>query len=506
MESCLNIFDSDNDGLFGFEDLITLLRSLERLGVVPELNKFRTKNISSPSTDASSKSGEDEISNNTLESTENSDELESISLDNIEYISSKKIAKIAKSMLKDCGLSYKSPLSIEEFTLFMNENVCFKNFILKSLKKDLWSNDSYCSVSKDTAKITPLSDGDKLLDLEHKINKKSRRCESFVYPIGIEGDWFIDGIEKIAIKGNLLKKGRQGGLKKRFFYIRGSLMYYYLDNKSSIPRGIMYLPGKLFKKDMIKGKYWINVYTYDNSFEHKRFVAASKEERDEWYEAMLKGAKNRDITELYSLKETLGVGKFSTVRKGYLKTDDSKMAAIKIISKKNLSQIDKEYIINELSVLKTLNHPSIPKIFGVHETPEKLFIVMELIKGGELFDYLIQAKHLNVEESTKIVYRLASILKYLNELKIMHRDLKCENILISKNGEGKLKKIYLIDFGLAKFLDSRFEVTSKLGTLGYCAPEVILKESYNESVDVWGLGIVYYLLLCGRLPFDTFSF
>lgn len=358
-------------------------------------------------------------------------------------------------------------------------------------------------MNKDTAKITPVFTEDKLLDIDHHTNKKSRRCESFAYPIGIEGSGFFDDFDKVAIKGTLLKKGRKGGLKKRFFYIKGSLMYYYLDTKSSVPRGIMYLPGKLLKKDVFKGKHWINVYTYDNSFEHKKFIAPSKEERDQWYEAMLKGANNKDITEQYLLKETLGVGKFSTVRKGYLKTNESKTAAIKIISKKNLTENDKEYIVNELSILKTINHPSIPKIFGVHETPEKLYIVMELIKEGELFDYLVNARHLNAEESTKIAYNLAKIIKYLKELKIMHRDLKCENILISKNGAGKLKKIYLIDFGLAKFLDSRFEVTNKLGTLGYCAPEVILKESYNESVDVWGLGIVYYLLLSGRLPFDS---
>lgn len=110
-------------------------------------------------------------------------------------------------------------------------------------------------MNKDTAKITPVFTEDKLLDIDHHTNKKSRRCESFAYPIGIEGSGFFDDFDKVAIKGTLLKKGRKGGLKKRFFYIKGSLMYYYLDTKSSVPRGIMYLPGKLLKKDVFKGKH-----------------------------------------------------------------------------------------------------------------------------------------------------------------------------------------------------------------------------------------------------------
>ena len=110
-------------------------------------------------------------------------------------------------------------------------------------------------MSKDSSKVSPFSGGDKLLDIEHKVRSKTRRCESFNYPMGIEGAGFFDDIDKVTIKGNLLKKGRKGGLKKRFFYIKGSLMYYYIDTKSSIPRGVMYLPGKLFKKDTLKGKH-----------------------------------------------------------------------------------------------------------------------------------------------------------------------------------------------------------------------------------------------------------
>lgn len=136
----------------------------------------------------------------------------------------------------------------------MKENLCINNFVLKCIKKDLWTHGSFCSLNKDTAKITPVLASDNLLDIDQQVSKNSRRCESFAYRMDTEESGFFDDFGKITIKGALLKKGRKGGLKKRFFYIKGSLMYYYLDSKSPVPRGIMYLPGKLLKKDVFRGK------------------------------------------------------------------------------------------------------------------------------------------------------------------------------------------------------------------------------------------------------------
>ena len=306
-----------------------------------------------------------------------------------------------------------------------------------------------------------------------------------------------------TMAGILKKKGRKsGGMKKRYYEIKGNLMYYYLKKGDHQPRGLMYLPNKLMSQQFSKGKFYIKIYSYDSTTEYKTLFASSKAECEEWYTKMLKGAGNEDITLKYKMKETLGVGKFSTVRKGYLRSDESQQVAIKIVSKKYITEKEKEYIFNELAVLKLMNHPGIPKLYEIYETHEKMFIVMENIKDGELFDYLIESRKLPFKEATKAIIQLMKILKYLKELKIMHRDIKTENILLKLNKNGLMKKIYLIDFGLARFIDSRESVTQKLGTIGYCAPEVILKNDYNEAVDMWSVGIVYYLLLIGSLPFD----
>lgn len=290
-------------------------------------------------------------------------------------------------------------------------------------------------------------------------------------------------------------------MKRRFYEIKGNFMYYYVKEGDDKPNGIMYLPNKLLSQEKSKGKFMIKIYSYDAQEEYKRIFASSEIECDIWFNAMQKASKNEDITKIYKMKETLGVGKFSTVRKAYLIQDETQCVAVKVIAKKNLNEKELDYMTNEMAALNVINHPNIPKVISKFETPDKLYIVMENIKDGELFGYLIDSDKLPFEEATYVIHKLLTIVKYLDELKIMHRDIKTENMLIKKK-RGLISKIYLIDFGLAKFVDSREIVDQKLGTLGYCAPEVITKTPYNQSVDMWSIGIIYFLLLTGTLPFD----
>lgn len=509
MSALFNIFDSDNDGYFGLDDLITLLRSFEKNRIVPQLNKPTLRHASSSTSDSSGGKTDVESGNSSkeVETISSSEDLPETVLDSQPYFSSKKIKSIAKKMLKNSGFDSKSLLDITDFSGFMNDHMCFQNAMYLAMKPELWSEVDMKKVNtRDPANVNAFERKTKMYLSEGRPKHISRKSQSFNDNLNENGVGFFSNRIHPQIEGILRKKGRKcGTLKKRHYYIKDNVMYYYSKKRDSVPSGIMYLPNKLFKQAEVNGKHCIKIFTYDSSFEHKCFYASSEAECDEWYEAMLKASNNPDITMKFRMKETLGVGKFSTVRKAYSKRDESYSVAIKIVSKKSLTPIEMEYILNEVSILKTIHHPGVPKVLGIHETPEKLFIVMELIKGGELFDYLVESKSLKVEEATDVLYSLLKVLKYLKELKVMHRDVKTENILITKDKRAMLKKIYLTDFGLARYVDSREKVTNKLGTLGYCAPEVILKEPYNEAVDVWGAGMVYYLLLTGKLPFDDKS-
>jgi tRNA A-37 threonylcarbamoyl transferase component Bud32/Ca2+-binding EF-hand superfamily protein len=501
MEALFEIFDSDNDGYFGLNDLITLLRTYETSQIVPQLRSHLQRNNEfSENSDSHTDASSDKSSKSVM-TAESDDSIPEIILDTPEYITSKKMKKIATKMMKDCGFDSDSFLNFEEFAEFISKNSCFQNSVILATHPELWSQISEIDLSSN--KSNSRFQNMRSVIMASGINlRKHSRVNSISESTAVGENGYFSKLGDHLISGALRKKGRKsGGLKKRFYVIKGNFMYYFSKNSDVLPSGVMFLPNKLFQQTVINGKHCIKVFTYDSSFMHKVFYASYKEECSNWMEAMLKASNNSDILNKYKMKETLGVGKFSTVRKAYLKSDESKTFAIKIVSKSTLDEKEREYILNELSVLKTINHPNIPKVFSFHETHEKMYIVMEHIEGGELFDYLVDSDSLPYDEALLVTHKLVKVLKYLKECKVMHRDVKTENILITKNGRRHLKKIYLIDFGLARYLDSREKVNSKVGTMGYCAPEVITKDPYNESVDVWAVGVVLYLLLVGKLPF-----
>ena len=506
IKAFFEIFDTDNDGYFSVEDLVTVIRSFDNKGIIPDLNKMKQKTfdnkkeLSDCATSGSSKS---------ITSEESSDEASEEAAIQSVYVTSERVLKLAKRLIKKSGFYTENKLDFEQFRTFINNNQYLSQAIKCGMRTDLWSQDCACrsgseedefltsickAIIPSTKSITSSFTEPSVLEKHHE--KIYTGSEIELYTDMVDADF----------QGFLKIKGRKSGaMKKRYYFIKNNVLYYYNKISDDTPKDVTYMPNKLIKKEYIKGKFCISVFTYDSNYHYKTLYAASEQERDAWFDALLIASNNEDITKQYKMKETLGVGKFATVRKAYSIEDPSKTVAIKIISKKSFTDVEREYVLNEINILSLVNHPNIPKVYGIHETPDRLYIVMSNIQGGELFEYLIESSKLPEDEATHIVHKLLRIVKYLSELKIMHRDIKTENMLIEKNRKGLVKKVYLTDFGLAKIIDSREEVTSKLGTLGYCAPEVIVKSPYNEAVDIWGVGITYYLLLTGRLPFDSKS-
>eukprot|EP00596_Hydrurales_sp_CCMP1899_P002382 CAMPEP_0119035232 /NCGR_PEP_ID=MMETSP1177-20130426/2169_1 /TAXON_ID=2985 /ORGANISM="Ochromonas sp, Strain CCMP1899" /LENGTH=264 /DNA_ID=CAMNT_0006993215 /DNA_START=721 /DNA_END=1515 /DNA_ORIENTATION=+ len=129
-------------------------------------------------------------------------------------------------------------------------------------------------------------------------------------------------------------------------------------------------------------------------------------------------------------------------------------------------------------------------------------MVMEMMMGGELFDYVVEKGTLSEEEASVIVRKVTSAVAHMHGLDIIHRDLKPENLLLtSKRPDAEVK---LIDFGLAKETTDNL-ARSFLGTRGYLAPEMLQRQSYDKSIDIWALGVIVFVLLCGCLPFDDDS-
>jgi len=166
-----------------------------------------------------------------------------------------------------------------------------------------------------------------------------------------------------------------------------------------------------------------------------------------------------------------------------------------------MSTEDLELLKREIEILKICQHPNIIRMLDIFENQEYIYIVMELLKGGDLYSYL-DTRNFKVSEerARSMIHSIATSTFYLHSYGITHRDLKPENILMVDKSE--VSDIKLVDFGLSKIIGPNETCNEPFGTLGYVAPEVLLQKPYGKAVDLWSIGIITYLLLSGSLPFD----
>jgi calcium-dependent protein kinase len=201
----------------------------------------------------------------------------------------------------------------------------------------------------------------------------------------------------------------------------------------------------------------------------------------------------------YTLQaQTLGEGSFGSARIATC-LSTGLVRAVKTIKIKAVK--DPKRLEMEISIAKQLDHPNVVRLFETFHENEKLHIVMELCTGGELFDRIIDAGSRGFDESmaAKYVKWMMTAIAYLHAHNVAHRDVKPENFLFqSRAQDAQLKSI---DFGLAKIFEPGQVMTTRVGTAYYVAPEV-LKGCYDERCDVWGVGVIAYLMLCGYAPFN----
>lgn len=209
----------------------------------------------------------------------------------------------------------------------------------------------------------------------------------------------------------------------------------------------------------------------------------------------------------YELLEVLGVGSTATVYR-CVDRKTFRECACKVIDQKHIAERFEgmmEQFHTEIQSLSDLQHPNIIQLYDVYISKEKIFIIMELMWGGELFDYVVQKGTLTEKEASAIVRKVTSAIVYMHSKNIIHRDLKPENLLLRHKPKTEMDlEVKIIDFGLSKSLVEP-ETGTFLGTRGYLAPEMLQRSQYSKSVDTWALGVIVFVLLCGCLPFDDDS-
>lgn len=210
-------------------------------------------------------------------------------------------------------------------------------------------------------------------------------------------------------------------------------------------------------------------------------------------------ANDRKFLDVYKLGEVMGKGAFGEVR-WCLQKDTGARRAVKIFRKESLGQGEnRNKLITEIEILKTLDHPNIVRVYEFFEDPKRLFIVMELCRGGELFDEIVKRSSFGERQAAQIMQQLFSAVAYLHDNNIIHRDLKPENILLEEKHD--YLNIKLIDFGTAVLHHGNERVRGAIGTAYYIAPEVVMG-SYDKKCDLWSCGIIMYILLSGCPPFE----
>merc|ERR1712063_87329 len=206
------------------------------------------------------------------------------------------------------------------------------------------------------------------------------------------------------------------------------------------------------------------------------------------------------FAEKYTVGEILGRGAFSTVKEVTSKRSGRKYA-VKIIDKKNVGQ-DMQRLRTEIEILTRVKHPNIINLKEIMEDDDTLYIITELVTGGELFDKIVELGAYTEADAAELVAKMVSAIDYLHSMNIVHRDLKPENLLLKDINN--IAEVKLADFGLSKIVSDGVQkqmMQTACGTPGYVAPEVLTADGYDKEVDLWSIGVITYILLCGFPPF-----
>ena len=361
-------------------------------------------------------------------------------------------------------------------------------------------------VSSDVVRLANKNPEPKSLLLKNKPKNIFASPTTFLGGSGVEREieeLTEDSKSAVVFEGEMMRKAKENKLKKYWYKLFDKELRVYKHKDDENHKTMVNLISVFLRVDPEEPLDKKNtLYPFSLIFPNKErmFYLLSSEERDKWMEQIKKAIGYASLFDFYEVKDAIGKGKFGTVKLGIHKKTGKKVA-IKVMKKKQMTLQDIELQKREIEILKIWQHPSIIKLLDVFENQEYIYIVMEYLKGGDLFNYL-EKRDFTISEAKArdLTHSIATGLYYLHSFGIAHRDLKPENILMTDDTDDAEPK--LVDFGLSKIIGPSEKCNDPFGTLSYVAPEVLLQKPYDKSVDLWSVGVIIYLLLSGTLPFD----
>ena len=301
----------------------------------------------------------------------------------------------------------------------------------------------------------------------------------------------------------ILYKLVDGKMRELYFKLVHKDLYFFKNKNDAQHKGMHNLSGLFLQREPSVIYDGVNYYSFSVVYPTKTriYYCKSEKEYNEWFEKLKVATGYTNLLDIYEVKNKLGSGKFGLVKLGIDKKTGQKVA-IKIMKKSSMDSSDLELVRTEIEILKVCQHPNIIRLYNVFENADYMYIIMEYCSGGDLFSYLENRNfRLSERRASTIIHLMSTAVYYMHSFGVAHRDLKPENVLMTSDDEEA--DIRILDFGLSKILGPYEKCDEPYGTLTYCAPEIIIDEPYSKAVDLWSLGIMTYLMVSGKLPFNS---
>ena len=310
-------------------------------------------------------------------------------------------------------------------------------------------------------------------------------------------------IKSQSTQGYLYEKVDSKTLNRLWCRLGGSQLYRYKSKTSTESDSMYSLTGCFLNQgapELVQKNVYVFPIIIHLGASKLTLYAVKKDDQDKWVKALKEAIGYSDLTDFYELGKPLGNGKFGVVREAFHKLTRERVA-VKIVKKSKLSVEDLASAKREVEIMKVCQHPNIVRILDTFENVEYIYIVLEILDGGDLFEYLEKRDFRISENRTRtLIHSLATALFYVHSYGIVHRDIKLENILMTNSTDSGEPK--LMDFGLSKMIGPNEFCNEPFGTIGYAAPEILRGRPYDKRIDIWSLGVVMFIMLTGHTPFD----
>jgi serine/threonine protein kinase len=303
-------------------------------------------------------------------------------------------------------------------------------------------------------------------------------------------------------------------ISERMYYLTKSCIFYKKSDDDPRVKGVLSLKMTRLHYNELETPVWKN-FKYSLTFvRNRKFTEIYTDNEDtfkEWIQVLRLLTIQTDFHLRYKVVKMIGKGSFARVYLARNLENDEKVA-IKAFNKEHILKKDKgvENIREEIEITWNLNHKNLIKMIELHESENSIYMILELLEGGEIFS--LSGGCIQYDMALHILKELLKGVKYLASHQIMHRDLKPENIVLKHKGMPiKQNTIKIVDFGLSAFMDDQPHCFVKCGTPGYAAPEVINSESdthieYDTKCDIFSLGIIFFFMITGVMPYDGADF